>query len=168
MVVPEVIRDSTHHHVAPDLAEGADEVSVVVVVHLSQRRRHAGHKAALQEGKRHGSVQSPSPQSCCCCCCFCWRAAPTHNGCIMMIIILQAASAADLINALNLKLSASLSTDTTDTDLIWQSLHSERQLRGIYLERDRERKAEAPAIKVGVNSSKTSSVLGVGLQTKCF
>lgn len=43
--------DSTHHHVAPDLAEGAYEVSVVVVVHLSQRGRHAGHEATLQEGR---------------------------------------------------------------------------------------------------------------------
>lgn len=49
--VPEAIRYSTHHHVTPDLAEGADEVSVVVVVHLSQRCRHAGHEAALQEGR---------------------------------------------------------------------------------------------------------------------
>lgn len=48
---PAVIRDSTHHHVAPDLAEGADEVSVVVVVHLPQRGRHAGNEAALQEGR---------------------------------------------------------------------------------------------------------------------
>lgn len=49
--VSEVTRNSTHHHVAPDLAEGAYEVSVVVVVHLSQRGRHAGHEAALQEGR---------------------------------------------------------------------------------------------------------------------
>lgn len=48
---PAVIRDFTHHHVAPDLAEGADEVSVVVVVHLPQRGRHAGNEAALQEGR---------------------------------------------------------------------------------------------------------------------
>lgn len=110
--VPEVIRDSTHHHVAPDLAKGADEVSVVVVVHLSQRRRHAGHEAALQEGRDAALV--------------------THHH-------HKAAAAAA---SLNLRLPASLSTDTTDTDLIWQSLRSERQLRGIWLERDGERKAE--------------------------
>lgn len=62
---------------------------------------------------------------------------------MMMIIISRAASAADLMNALNLKVPASLSTDATnDSDLT--CLHCERQLRGILLEGDGQRKAEGP------------------------
>lgn len=42
---------STHHHVAPYLAEGADQMSVMIVVHLPQRGGHARHEAPLEKEK---------------------------------------------------------------------------------------------------------------------
>lgn len=39
--------NNPHHHVCPHLAEGVDQVSVVIVVHLAERGCHARHKTAL-------------------------------------------------------------------------------------------------------------------------
>lgn len=45
----------THHHIAPYLAKGADQMSVMIVVHLPQRGSHAGHEAPLE--KRNKCIQ---------------------------------------------------------------------------------------------------------------
>lgn len=42
----------THHHIAPYLPEGADQMSVMIVVHLPQRGRHARHEAPLEKEKK--------------------------------------------------------------------------------------------------------------------
>lgn len=42
----------THHHIASYLAKGADQMSIMIVVHLPQRGSHAGHKAPLQKRKK--------------------------------------------------------------------------------------------------------------------
>lgn len=52
----------THHHIAPYLAKGADQMSVMIVVHLPQRGGHAGHEAPLEKKKKeahsiHNQVQ---------------------------------------------------------------------------------------------------------------
>lgn len=39
--------NDSHHHIGPHLAEGVDQVSIVIVVHLTERGRHTRHKTAL-------------------------------------------------------------------------------------------------------------------------
>ncbi len=45
----------THHHITPYLAEGADQMGVMIVVHLPQYGSHAGHEAPLE--KRQQRIQ---------------------------------------------------------------------------------------------------------------
>lgn len=42
----------THHHIAPYLAKGADQMSVMIVVHLPQCGSHAGHEAPLENKRK--------------------------------------------------------------------------------------------------------------------
>lgn len=45
----DILITRTHHHITPYLAKGADQMSVMIVVHLPQRGGHAGHEAPLEE-----------------------------------------------------------------------------------------------------------------------
>lgn len=42
----------THHHITPYLAKSADQMSIMIVVHLPQCGSHAGHEAPLEKRKK--------------------------------------------------------------------------------------------------------------------
>lgn len=43
--------ECTYHHITPYLAKGADQMSIMIVVHLPQYASHAGHEASLEKRK---------------------------------------------------------------------------------------------------------------------
>lgn len=42
----------THHHITSYHAKGADQMSIMIVVHLPQCGSHAGHEAPLEKKKK--------------------------------------------------------------------------------------------------------------------